>query len=84
VKADFCTGVDWIMRTVEVDGARVKLQVRDVPPCSSKHVFCESDPLVLQIWDTAGVRRFHTVTSSHYKSAHAFVIGYDITDEVSI
>ncbi len=72
------------MRTVEVDGARVKLQVRDVLPCSSKHVFCESDPHVLQIYDTSGVRSFHTVTSSYYKSAHAFVIGYDITDEVSI
>ena len=82
-QADGCTGIDFRLRTVDVDGVRVQLQVRHVPPCSSKHLFCESDPHVLQIWDTSGVKRFHTVTSSYYRAAHAFVIGYDITDEVS-
>ena len=37
----------------------------------------------MQIWDTAGHEKFRTITTSYYKSAHAIIILYDITDETS-
>lgn len=37
----------------------------------------------LQIWDTAGQERFRTITSAYSRGAHAFVILFDITDQVS-
>ena len=37
----------------------------------------------MQIWDTAGHEKFRTITTSYYKSAHAIIVLYDITDETS-
>ena len=37
----------------------------------------------LQIWDTAGHEKFRTITTSYYKSAHAILVLYDITEETS-
>ena len=37
----------------------------------------------MQIWDTAGHEIFRTITTSYYKSAHAIIVLYDITDESS-
>ena len=37
----------------------------------------------LQIWDTAGHEKFRTITTSYYKSAHAIIILYDITQKTS-
>ena len=37
----------------------------------------------MQIWDTAGHEKFRTITTSYYKSAHAIIVLYDITDEAS-
>jgi Ras-related protein Rab-1A len=51
-------GVDFKIRTVDVAGKTVKLQ----------------------IWDTAGQERFRAITSSYYRSVHAIVVIYDITD----
>ena len=34
----------------------------------------------MQIWDTAGHEKFRTITTSYYKSAHAIIVLYDITD----
>ena len=43
-----------------------------------------NDRLVkMQIWDTAGHEKFRTITTSYYKSAHAIIVLYDITDESS-
>ncbi|XP_012272084.1 ras-related protein Rab-43 [Orussus abietinus] len=50
-------GVDFSMKTVVVDGKRVKLQ----------------------IWDTAGLERFRTITQSYYRSANGVILVYDIT-----
>ena len=37
----------------------------------------------MQIWDTAGHEKFRTITTSYYKSAHAIIVLYDITDSNS-
>ena len=37
----------------------------------------------IQIWDTAGHEKFRTITTSYYKSAHAIIILYDITEQSS-
>ncbi|XP_004851338.1 ras-related protein Rab-19 [Heterocephalus glaber] len=50
-------GVDFTVRSLDIDGKRVKMQV----------------------WDTAGQERFRTITQSYYRSAHAAIIAYDLT-----
>ena len=43
-----------------------------------------NDRLVkMQIWDTAGQEKFRTITTSYYKTAHAFILVYNITEEIS-
>ena len=43
-----------------------------------------NDRLVkMQIWDTAGHEKFRIITTSYYKSAHAIILLYDITDKNS-
>jgi hypothetical protein len=37
VKVDFFTGIQFKLKTVDIDGMRVKLQVLDVPLCISNH-----------------------------------------------
>ncbi len=54
-------GVDFKIRTVDVAGKVVKLQ----------------------IWDTAGLERFRTVTSSYYRGVHGVFLIYDTTSPES-
>ena len=43
-----------------------------------------NDRLVkMQIWDTAGQEKFHSLTTTYYKIAHAIIAVYDITEEIS-
>ena len=37
----------------------------------------------LQIWDTSGLERFRTLTSTYYRTAHGIIIVYDVTDRDS-
>ena len=37
----------------------------------------------LQIWDTAGLTRYISITSYYYKSAHCIFVVYDITNKSS-
>ena len=46
----------------------------------TKQIEIEDRLIKLQIWDTAGHEKFRTITTSYYKSAHAIIILYDITD----
>ncbi|OMO92282.1 Small GTPase superfamily [Corchorus olitorius] len=59
-------GVDFKIRTVELDGKTIKLQI-----VSSK---------LYGLWDTAGQERFRTITSSYYRGAHGIIIVYDVTE----
>ena len=47
----------------------------------SKQIEIEDRLIKMQIWDTAGHEKFRTITTSYYKSAHAIIIVYDITDQ---
>lgn len=37
----------------------------------------------VQLWDTAGLERFRTMTSSYYRGAHAVLLIFDITEALS-
>ncbi|XKL64401.1 hypothetical protein PGB90_004487 [Kerria lacca] len=46
---------------------------------SIKTVCMHGKTIKLQIWDTAGMERFRTVTQSYYRSANGVIIVYDTT-----
>ncbi|KAF6032499.1 RAB10 [Bugula neritina] len=52
-------GIDFKIKTVEMAGKKIKLQ----------------------IWDTAGQDRFHTITTSYYRGAMGIMLVYDITNQ---
>ena len=54
-------GIDFKVKTIDINGKKVKLQ----------------------IWDTAGAERFHTITTSYYRGAHGIMLVYDITSPKS-
>ena len=83
-------GVDFKIRTIDLDGKRVKMQiVRPLidPIVAEKfalYVFlrklaCDLRTCLLQ-WDTAGQDRFKGVTSAYYRGAHGIIITYDVTN----
>ena len=49
----------------------------------TKQIEINDRVIKMQIWDTAGHEKFRTITTSYYKSAHAIIVLYDITDETS-
>ena len=49
----------------------------------SKQIEIDDRLIKMQIWDTAGHEKFRTITTSYYKSAHAIIILYDITEQAS-
>ena len=44
-----------------------------------KNMEIDNKKIKLQIWDTAGMEKFRTLTTSYYRGAHAFFIVFDIT-----
>ena len=75
-------GIDFEIKTVDIDGQRVKLQVPlNYPVLTTFRSF--SVHLLLQIWETAGNHRFKSITAGYYRGAHAVLILYDISDTVS-
>ena len=72
-------GIDFKIRTIELDGKRIKLQiVRDPPFYSLFGIFSW-----MAQWDTAGQERFRTITTAYYRGAMGILLVYDVTDERS-
>ena len=67
-------GVDFKLKSIEVDGKIIKLQI------VSKYPFPNPKIIFKIQWDTAGQERFRTITTSYYKGAQGIVIVYDISD----
>lgn len=74
-------GVDFKIRTIELEGKTVKLQIvraflrfQYIRVCSSLTIADRAQ------WDTAGQERFRTITSSYYRGAHGIIVVYDVTD----
>ena len=46
-----------------------------------KNIYLKDDKLVkLQIWDTAGQDRFHSITKTYYKGANGIILIYSVID----
>lgn len=50
---------------------------------SSKSMVVDGQNVELQIWDTAGEERFHSVGAAFYRGTNACIIVYDCTQKVS-
>ena len=68
-------GVDFKIRTIELDGKTVKLQIWDT--------YVGYFALLFLSGFRAGQERFRTITSSYYRGAHGIIIVYDVTDRQS-
>ncbi|CAB4062125.1 RAB30 [Lepeophtheirus salmonis] len=45
----------------------------------AKHI--QGEKIKLQIWDTAGQERFRSITQSYYRSAHALILVFDVSNQ---
>lgn len=70
-------GVDFMIKTVEVEGEKIKVSITHQFFYSLKRF--SKMYFQLQIWDTAGQERFRSITQSYYRSAHALILVYDIS-----
>lgn len=83
-------GIDFKIRTIELDGKRIKLQIvsRCRFPCpkgmllASRGLTSICHSRVFQ-WDTAGQERFRTITTAYYRGAMGILLTFDVTDERS-
>lgn len=75
-------GIDFKIRTIELDGKRIKLQiVRTLFFCLLNPAYGVSSTLCQ--WDTAGQERFRTITTAYYRGAMGILLVYDVTDDRS-
>jgi Ras-related protein Rab-1A len=75
-------GVDFKIRTIELDGKTIKLQIWDVSWWRN----VKSSSILILLFSssqTAGQERFRTITSSYYRGAHGIIVVYDCTDQES-
>ncbi|XP_002738206.1 ras-related protein Rab-1B-like [Saccoglossus kowalevskii] len=52
--------------------------------CCFKKFEVDGEQIKLNIWDTAGVERFRTLTKNYYRGAHAAIFVYALDDPSSI
>ena len=74
-------GIDFKIKTIELQGKKIKLQiwyalVLVLLPVSCHHLTFFLTELCR---DTAGQERFHTITTSYYRGAMGIMLVYDIT-----
>ncbi|XP_077868710.1 ras-related protein Rab-5B-like [Saccoglossus kowalevskii] len=50
---------------------------------TSKTLHVENALIELQIWDTAGTEKYHSLASMYYRGAHAAIVVYDITQQTT-
>ncbi|KAK4687417.1 hypothetical protein P7C73_g2702, partial [Tremellales sp. Uapishka_1] len=74
-------GIDFKIRTIELDGKRIKLQI--VRPFPRHAVAPPILHLETKQWDTAGQERFRTITTAYYRGAMGILLVYDVTDDKS-
>ena len=48
-----------------------------------KTIELDGKKIRLQLWDTAGLERFRSMTSSFYRGAHGILMVFDVKDELS-
>lgn len=49
----------------------------------AKEVLLKGNKVVLQVWDTAGVERFATLTKSFFRSADGVMLAFDVSSRES-
>ena len=50
----------------------------------SKKTFIEGVSINIEIWDTAGAERFHSLSKSFYRQSMGAFLVYDVTDRMSL
>jgi Ras-related protein Rab-8A len=84
-------GIDFKIRTIELEGKRIKLQIvrrrsRRLEHVPERGTYFASSPFLpssQRQWDTAGQERFRTITTAYYRGAMGILLVYDVTDERS-
>ena len=73
-------GVDFMIKTVEIEGEKIKVIFLfwKINSLCIHDFWCLFQ---LQIWDTAGQERFRSITQSYYRSAHALILVYDVSNQ---
>ena len=72
-------GVDFKIRTIQVEGKTIKLQIWD----TAGQVIIVYRRLQLFVHSLCLQERFRTITSSYYRGAHGIIVVYDVTDQTS-
>ncbi|XP_058648545.1 ras-related protein rab7 isoform X4 [Onychostoma macrolepis] len=49
----------------------------------TKEITIDKRSVILQIWDTAGTERFHSLGTTLYRGAHCCLLVFDVTSSVS-
>ncbi|XP_067287313.1 ras-related protein Rab-7a isoform X4 [Pseudorasbora parva] len=49
----------------------------------AKEVIIDKTSVILQIWDTAGTERFHSLGTALYRGAHCCLLVFDVTSPIS-
>jgi len=75
-------GVDFKIRTLELDGKTVKLQIWDTAGQERYLIIFILSGILTSLYSPTDYR-FRTITSSYYRGAHGIIVVYDVTDQVS-